>query len=316
MDFRERFEAYEREVHEELRHLAQPHVEASPLFALLDTNTREFPAQSLATRQIDGNPQSTGTVEFVAQGIEPRFSAFTDALDAQEESHGEISRLGELLRDNQNIILVTNHGDLKDIAYTLAAYYITLKERGYEFHSSLVMSKILSFIGVDLGNKVDPATNVLKLICDEQFFSFPRTKTIEESRIASQVVDSYNRSVRKKMVRRLSKGRNLFAIAASGTTDKPLKDDPNTISMGPIGAGTAKLMMVPNSLVVPIAVWITPEQVLFQPCDIPRKVTNFEEADDVMSTIANFLSKNVEGKNFIYQADTTAKNLGRLAIEE
>src|SRR5690606_32385373 len=104
-----------------------------------------------------------------------------------------------------------------------------------------------------------------------------------ESRIAGSLVDGYNQGVRLAMKRRLSKGNNLFAMAASGTTDKPSENNQNQIEMGELSHGTMKLMMSDNSLIVPVAVWITPESdVLFEPCDIPRAIESEPEAHDVM----------------------------------
>jgi hypothetical protein len=301
MEFKERFEEREELVFEELRRMASPHVEASDgLFTLLDHDEESYPAQSLRTWHVDGNPQDAGTVKWIARGIEPRFDIFTDVLAESESSASEISRIGEQLEKDQNIILVTNHGDLKDIAYTLAAYYVKLKEQRYDFRSSLVMSKIISFIGV--GEDGDSAVNILKNICDEEYFSFPRTKSINQSRIAGGLVTAYNEGVRKVMERRLHKGGNLFAMAASGTTDKPLEDDQSTISMGRIGHGTVKLMAAPNSLVLPIAVWLTPEDVVFKPCDIPRAINEDEEAHDVMALIAQTLTDSVPDTKFVYSA--------------
>lgn len=286
---------------EELRRLAQPHVEASGgLFTLLEHDEAEYAAQSLGTWHVDGTPQDVGVVEWIAKGIEPRFGAFTEALAAREKEAREISRIGEQLHKGQNIILVSNHGDLKDIAYTLAAYYIKLKEQGYRFHSSLVMSKIISFIGV--GEHGDPAINILKNVCDEEYFSFPRTRSIEESKIAGSLVDGYNFRVRKAMEHRLGRGGNLFAMAASGTTDKPLAEDDGIVSMGKVSHGTAKLMMTGNSLVVPVAVWLDKEGVVFEPCDIPRAVNSEDDAHAVMARIADTLTKNVPGKRFLYAA--------------
>jgi hypothetical protein len=311
---REHFHEREYAVLEELQRLAEPHVQASNgLFRLLPVEPESFPAQSLLKRRVPGAPQDIGVVELIATGVEQRFPAFTDKLHELETDHGEISRLGELLKEDQNIILVTNHGDIKDIAYTLAAYYIKLKELDYQdFHTGLVMSKIISFIGVGLGEHVDPAVNILKNVCDDEYFSFPRTRSIAESKIASQLVDTYNRRVRKSMDRQLNRGKNLFAMAASGTTDKPLVHDPDTISLGPISPGTAKLMMTENSLVVPVAVWLTKDSILFEPCDIPRAIKSQDEAHSVMDKIAHHLTERV-GRNFLYAHP--ARSVGGVAVQ-
>lgn len=300
---------------EELRNLAAPHVEASNgLFTLLPVDPETYTAQSLTTSYIEAEPQDVGTVQLIANAIESRFDKFTGKLDELEDSHGEISRLGEALRTGQNIILITNHGDLRDIAYTLAAYYIKLKEAGYKFHSSLVISKIVSFLGVGLGEHADPATNILKNICDKEYLSFPRTKTIADSRIGSHIVDTYNAAVRQSMKRQLSRGGNLFAMAASGTTDKPAADDASTLLLATIGNGTAKLEMAKNSLVLPVAVYLNDGQCIFEPCDIPRAVQSIDQAHDVMGKIAGHLNDRVEGRKFRYVRPGTPIAIGSTAL--
>jgi len=295
-----RLEEREDLVFDELGRMAYPHAEASGgLFTVLPHDEEKYSAQSLATWRIDGSPEGVGTVEMIASSIEPRFGQFLSALVREEENTQAISRMGEQLKAGQNIILVTNHSDLKDIAYTLAAYYISLKSMGYSFKSSLVMSKIVTFLGV--GGYEEPASNILKNICDEEFFSFPRTESIKNSRIGNKLVDTYNYSVRAAMMHRLNQGGNLFAMAPSGTTDKPKPgEDPNTLYMGRLGNGTAKLMYSNNSLVLPVAVWLDNGQVVFKPCAVPTRVNNEAEAHDIMAKIAYTLTQNVDGKTFIY----------------
>ena len=315
MEFKHNIEAREHEVLCELQALARPHVEASDgLFTLLPVDTENYPAQSLKTASIDGSPQDVGTVRVIAQAVERRFDQFTDKLDELEESDGEISRLGEMLRAGNNIILVTNHSDIKDIAYTLAAYYIKLKEKDFDFHSSLVISKIVSFLGVGLGGHADPATNLLKNICDKEYLSFPRTKTIAESRIGTQIVDTYNGLVRQSMKHQLRHGGNLFAMAPSGTTDKPDPENPATTLLGAVGNGTAKLMMSDRSLVAPVATWITEDEIVFEPCDVPRAVNSIDEAHSLMDDIALHLSRRVEGRQFRYAGPDIEKSIGATAL--
>jgi hypothetical protein len=318
MEIREKIEAHEQEVYEELVSLARPHIETSNgLFHELEikpgNKKGEYPAQSLHVSKIKGSPLDVGMVEWIATGIEPRFPQLITELNHLEQDHEEISRIGEILRDGQNIILASNHGDIKDIAYTLAAYYIKLKSLEYNFHSSLVMSKIIGFIGVGEGK--DPAVNVLKSICDEEYFSFPRTQSIENSKIAGPLVDAYNFRVRRAMMRRLHKGNNLFAMAPSGTTDKPMRDNPNTVVLGQVRNGTGKLMMAENSLVVPVATWITKDTVLFEPCGIPRVVKSQDEVHEVMEQIADHLTNRIPEKLFVYNRGDTEQAVGGVAVQ-
>lgn len=71
MEIKNRFEAREQEIYDELRNLAKPHVEASGgLFQLLDADPERYKAQSLTTSRIKGAPQDVGTVELIATAVE------------------------------------------------------------------------------------------------------------------------------------------------------------------------------------------------------------------------------------------------------
>ncbi len=312
---RHEIESRQYEVLEELQLLAQPHADASNgLFTTLAIDPELYPAQSLSNYKIDGSPQAPEVVKMVAESVEPRFGFFLSELDRQESAEGHLTEVADSLRQGHNIVLVTNHGDLKDIAYTLAAYYIKLKEFGVEaFHTSLVMSKIISFLGLE-GETPTPAADVLKVLCDEQYFTFPRTRSIAESNVAKEVVDYYNYRAKVAMGWQLRRGKTLFAMAASGTTDKPLADYENITFMSGVGSGTAKLMEGKKSLVVPVAIWTEGEQMVFEPHG-PREVSGKEEAHKTMRLIAHTLNERVDDRIFVYQYPDFASNVGKVAVE-
>lgn len=252
-----------------------------------------------------GDPQSAAVVDSIANIGHPKYSDIAELLRAQETATHEVSRIGELLRAGNNVILATNHSDLIDIAVTHAAFYSQLDRLGYEMKTGIIISKMISFLAYRLGGETAPAVGILKLLEDEQFLSYPRTESAKKRGLGKFVpkeVDRHNWRMRNRVQQRLGEGAMLLAIAASGTTDKPRPDNPDTIVMNPIGSGTSKLMQSEKTYVVPVAVWYGGVDPVFEICDIPRVIESDEMADNVMSKIAETLTARIPDKTVVYDA--------------
>ena len=307
---------HQEEVLEELQLLAAPHIERlGRPFELLDVDPENYDAQSLLKHKIDSEPADADTVEAIATAIEPRFPAIQEALRQNDQANDRLHIIGELLKSGNSVILATNHSDIRDIAFVLSAYYIELSRRGYEFSTGLVMSKILGFFGVeDMG----PATDILGKLCNEQFYSFPRTPSIEQSKIAGAVTATYNRFVRAAMNSSLKDGNVLFAMAPSGTTDKP--DESGILHLGKLSHGTMSLMQDKHRLVLPVAIDVPsdPNKSVVMRNLPPRSVRSDEEAHAVMGELATELNRAETGTSYVYDMppDETDKRrwLGRRSI--
>lgn len=338
------FREHQGQVSTELNDLAGGHTERSNELTLLEPNADIYPAQRFDRAFINGNPVKPDEIAGIATIIEKRFPFLLEQLDEAETDQRELSRIAEDLRAGENIILVTNHSDIKDIAFTLAAFYNRLKQlrmpggAEYQFETGLIMSKMIAHLGIDLSESGLPeemlqavckdldvrlingheavATDLLKLVCGREYFSFPRTDSIRNSKIAENYVKAYNGVLKRVISRSFHKGGNLFAMAPSGTTDKPVEGKPSLIRMATAGHGTMQLMIEKHCKIVPVAVWLRGGTPVFKICDIPRPVTNDNEIHTLMEAIADQLTEMVPGKQFTYERLLLGTNLGRTALQD
>ena len=81
--------------------------------------------------------------------------------------------------------------------------------------------------------------------------------------------------------------------------------------MQTLKSGTIGLISHPKTYVMPVAVWLAEEQPFIEITDIPRTMTNESDVHNMMSGIAETLSKNIVGLNFNYQSP---KNFGKIAL--
>jgi hypothetical protein len=303
---------HELKMLEELAQLARPHAEASSSLELLPIDPDKYPAQ--LSLHIEGDPQSAAVIESIATIAEPRFSKLTEVLEEREARTQEISRIGELLKGGNNLVIATNHGNLIDIALVEAAVYSILDKQNYKFKTGIIISKMVAMLAFKLGEDAAPCADVLKLLCDDVFLSFPRSDSIRKSRFSilrPGEIDKHNKTMRNMVKQKLDDGGMLLALAPSGSKDKESQSEPGTYTLGPLGSGTLALMTHPRTYVLPIAIWLEGEEPFMEVCDIPKLITKDEDAHEMMDVISNSLSRGVEGINFCY---STPKNIGRTAL--
>lgn len=302
----------ETQMLQELANIAQRHVDSSgSQLEILPIDPDRYPAQR--AYHIKGNPQSADVVESVATMAHGMFPELQKRLIEIEEKSQEIEEVGKLLEDGNNVLLVTNHGDLIDIALAEAALYSMLYKQDVHPRTGIIISKIISLMGARLGEDVAPAAEVLKLLCSDIYLTFPRTETMRRSALKNIIPDEINRH-NQHMTDRISDaldgGGMLLAIAASGSVDKLSGED--TFSLETLSQGTSKMMMHNKTFVLPMAIWLRDDTPVFEICDIPRVLQEDASTHDVMELISRTLTENVEGKSFRY---SPVRNLGNVAIE-
>lgn len=285
----------------ELFLLAQKHAAHDPNLEALPHDTEHYPDQALFPYRIKGSPKSPDEIDYIAgKATADRFPQILDKVAEAEEATGLLKTLGEALDSRQNVMLVTNHGEIADVAIALAGFYSHLKRRGQRASTGIVISRMVSFLGYKIGDETMPATEVLKYLCDDLYLSFPRTDSMSNTKIPKTLVKMYNKDLRYSIGWQLTKGRHLMAVAASGTTDKPLPDDPDTVVLSRLTEGTIELL-TKNALVVPTAVWMKDGQLVFEVCDEPKQFKDGNQAHAAMGSIVDALNDKVVGKKFIYQ---------------
>jgi hypothetical protein len=317
-----------------LQELALPHVEASNgKFTLLDINPKLYPAQLSYHVESDQVQHDPAFLYNMGKMAYPK--AFPKIHEGIKKAANETERLdfaAEMLKGGNNLEIVTDHGDLIDIALAEGAYSVELAQiLGESIISKMrrliVVSRIVSMIGIHLslpnsdGNSdtepktAMPATSALGFLCNDIFLSYPRTPSIE-GRVQKASIKAHNELMLAQLKIELAKGGRIFAQAPSGTKDKLIgPGDPDyvenglpTYRLGTISDGTADLMTFRRTYVAPTAVRMDGDVVVSELVDMPRTLEGRDEAHGVMSMIANRLNERLEGRQrFVYSRTRITK---------
>ena len=302
----------EKQMLDELASIAESHVNSSNTeLELLSVDPETFPAQR--AYHVEGFPLSAREIEGLGVLANDKFPDIQSHLNDIEVESLVIESVGKLLNDGNNVVLATNHGDLIDIALAEAAVYCKLYDQGVVPRSGIIISKIVSLMGVRLGENVIPAADALKFLCNDIFLTFPRTETIRNSNLGSIVaedIDRNNEQMIGKINEALGQGGMLLGMAASGSVDKTAGD--NIIRLETLSQGTSRIMMQPNTFVLPVAIWLQGKHTVFEICDNPKSLPDVSSTHAAMEGISKSLTDKVEGKTFKY---SSVRGLGKLSIE-
>jgi hypothetical protein len=284
-----------------LREMARPHVEASNgKLILLPADPNNYPAQRVS--HLTGSPIDTEYIPGVAEQAAAVFPALHKEMHTNHED--TLDEAAEVLRNGGNVINATNHSSLIDIALAQAASYVELKKRDVDFTSAMLIGKMISVVEFDVGGGHVVAADALKWLCDDIYLSFPKTRSVQESRLASEfnwLIKRNNAAVMHKLTQQLALGRVLLGVAASGTVDKYDEETGNHV-MGRVADGTCDILCTPNTYTIPTAVYAEEVSPVLQPVHGPRQLHHADEVHDMMPTIARTLNQRVPGKNYVYSA--------------
>ncbi len=296
-------------VSQELNDLARGHEERSNgFFMALPIDPEVYGGQKITAQTIDGTPRPTSELIELGKAVSgehpERFVAMLDAFREAEERQQLVTSLGEDLSAGQNIVVITNHCQPEDIAKALGAAHIVTKEVGnanqreYDFTTNLVMSKMMAHAAV----YGIPVVEHLEKFCDRTYLSFPRTDSIRGTRIPELLVDAYNWQLRRSIKKRFSEDMgSMFGIAPSGTVDRPMQaEDPDAIKLGHVAHGTVEILTAANTKVLPIAVYESPDEFVFEVLGTPRHMRGANDVHDTMESIAGVLTKSLTSKDFTY----------------
>ena len=224
------------------------------------------------------------TVHVYARAAYPEFDrVLLSAMEAPAIEH----LLGDLhhrvFEAGGNVALVTNHGQIHDIAVVLAALVMVLcaEDRRYGvLDERLTLEEVAPRSNVLVSRMVAtrqafdlPAVAILQSMC-RIFLSVPQTATRRRAKIDPALVRAWNLIMRAQLDRRLDEGGQILAMAASGSQDISLAanlagrvrstwrqrrgEDPapgRTLHLQPLYDGTIRLMLNCGN-VLPMAISI------------------------------------------------------------
>ncbi len=323
----------ERAIAEKFRESGQRHADLSGgTIDVLPYDPAKYPGQSMDVRYLKGNlqPSETGMLKVaaIATSADERFPDMVATLVTQDMVDGRLSRIGEELKQGNNVILASGHGsNVLEPGLELAAVSCALGQRDYyEFRSSIVVGKLLPFLKYRF-HKLDmeaTCTDVLKTACSDIYITIPDTESTKEMRLNQQVVDRYNLRAAATVMKGLRQGGVLLEVAFAGRTNRPSEEDRNILEIGEVSDGTVKMVSsngrTGKNLVVPVATWMASNPPVIEICDEPKPVVGpFEErktqVNSMISTIAAVLNQKVEDKHFRFLSDqSVVTHLGERAL--
>ena len=260
-------------VYDELARQAQNHTGKRNRFVALDWDPRYTetdalhgnPGQLLDDYRIEPN---------MMPGLEPFIEAsgeiFLDGFSKITGSFYEKTELMESIQDkldaNENIVVVTNHGEIYDIAIILASLRLALAKHTIDKgkdpitadHYNLIVHRMISQLGVaDEKNpdKVAPALSVLQLV-GETFLSFPRTENAKKAHIPPALDKICTEKMLEALHEKMETGSQILAFAPSGSKDESILDrfGKKRKVIKPVNRGTYKLMQMPNTAILGVGV--------------------------------------------------------------
>lgn len=260
-------------------------------------------------------PNQTGieTMRLYTQAANRDFDRLLgEPFRAPELDHLMTNVYDLMVNEGSNVALVTNHGQLHDIALVLAALVLSLcdEHRTFGVLGERTNLEVISERANLLLSRMVAATEVFSLSTTEvlqsmcrTFYSVPQTASRRRSKLDPQLAKANNIVMRDELERQLSVGGQLLAMAASGSQDISLasdfarkvrsawrqrrgeeRRDTPSLHLQPLYNGTIQLMLT-CQYVLPVAISLDPDHPACVVGGLTR-VRASEDCHDVMHWIA------------------------------
>lgn len=263
--------------------LARP--DATAVLQALPYST-ELEYHSPTCVEVEPRPVGRDDVHLFARAAYQEFDeVLLAAFTAPDATHLLNDLHHRIVLDHSNVALITNHGQIIDIALVVAALCLAMTAPDAPFgvlgdtmsidqmadRSNVLVSRMVTTrqaFGI-------PAIQVLQHLC-RTYLSLPQTSSRRRARIAPELVRANNTVMRHALNRRLDEGGQLLAMAASGSQDISLAanlvqrvrttwlqrrgEDPGpaaSLHLQPLYRGTISLMIEARD-VLPVSISLDP----------------------------------------------------------
>lgn len=264
------------------RAMARKHLVGFGLIDWHPEDTVNFPGQDPDTFMVDGLRRPMVETDNIADLVtDGRYSIVRDTL-AENPSVGKIiTAVQEQIANKGNVIVVTPHGTVTDIAFALKLVSDLLEMRGDTPDSIIMISKMVSHIGKELEDKetgkkfIIPAVQALQLLCNKVYLSWPKTESAKKATddLPPEEITKINKQVTAGVLSDLKGGKKLVGIAPTGTTD--VGED----GLAPFGEGTKRILTAPSTLVLTVVAHFDQDTAYAVIHDELRLITDPKDAD-------------------------------------
>lgn len=218
---------------------AQEHADASNgAMVALPYDPEAYPAQESVV--VIGNRQDAGIISSTATVARDCYPDLCKELEQDNQKNQRLTMVGEIVKDGSNVVLTTNHGDLIDVAIAHAAVATRLEHLGYAPKTGIIISKMVAFLAYKFGDTFVPCTNVLQLLEDTTFLSYPKTDSSKKRlrhRLFSDEVKRHNNKMKEAVAQTLGEAAffSLLLQAALLTKLSPkIHAPPVSLPSGPV----------------------------------------------------------------------------------
>lgn len=260
-------------VYDELSKQAQNHTGKRNRFTPLDWNPRYvyldpdkgYPGQLLDDFRIEAN-MMPDLEPFIEASGEIFLKGFSKITESFYENKPLMESIQNKLDAKENIIVVTNHGEIYDIAIILASLRLALSKHATDQdqkpmtadHYNLIVHRMISQLGIaDENNskKVAPALSILQLV-GETYLSFPRTENTKKAHIPPELDKICTEKMLNALHNKMEVGSQILAFAPSGSKDESILDrfGKKRKVIKPVNKGTYKLMQQSNTSILGVGV--------------------------------------------------------------
>jgi hypothetical protein len=194
-------------------------------------------------------------------------------------------------------------------------------QRGYEFDTSMIVNKMVTFLGINYGGEVQPATKLLRLGIEEIYLNIPNTGSSKNKMTVPKKVQTIfnERMVTHGVTRRLKAspdiGRSmLLGVALSGTVNKKLDTEEykrqadltiidadeldRTMVIGRANIGMISFME--HGLTVPASAMLDGDHMAVRIDDRPLSVKTKDKLDLLMGRVTDLQQQNDTNHNYVY----------------
>jgi hypothetical protein len=247
----------DRALYDELVTLAAPHVEqSSGLLGILDFEPQKYPAQQHNRHMIMGDVAPIEVMDLIGITVLEGYAgknALGGFVKISEELMTTERRqaVRNVFRSNKSLYVVTSHSNLIDPAIGLGAVTNPLRREENEhdnFQSGIIINKMLSVLKYRVGEQWMSCMQVLQMLCDRTYLSFPQSETFRNSDAAKVLpkghIPAYNGKIKAEIAPWLAAGGVVLGVAPTGSTHKP--DEKGKVILPKITEGTAKMQTHPN----------------------------------------------------------------------
>ncbi len=245
-------------------------------------------------------PQTARDPAFIGEyisRIEPSFAYMQEHLRSPENALA-LNTTAEILARGDNVIMATNHGNAEDLIITHAALVGEVAQRESGFRTATILAHLqrclLMNVGTDEDPKLVPVDEIVSLLEDETFYSFPESKSVATffppERFGTYPEKSNTQMIRP-LLKSLRQGGVFMGLCPGGSTDYLDPTDASLLHIPHVPTASAKILTRPNVYILPVGNMKTPDGRVLEIVSEPYQVSTVEEVHDAMGAIADVLDE-------------------------